>query len=280
MNDELKRWLPYLAVRLHLLDGEKRDLPDAVATGFVLNDGDVQYLYTAWHVVTGVCSLQPVVTENPLKRRFIRIESLREEVIQEGVSRVGGRNSQIIPLYREDDSGMMSVPVWEQDPVSKPHFELNEMGLAMPALYDSVRIPLLDINLPKIQCIRPEMIPRETGDLGWFLQPGRKCLVVGFPHGFSIMEELEPRPICQTKFVAGSGHRGVSIRVVLDSPCAPGMSGAPIFVEESRGLVLAGMYSGSIYSAPHLQQSRQSYALGFGSVLTMHLIKDMPFSAK
>src|SRR5262249_28353808 len=117
-----------------------------------------------------------------------------------------------------------------------------------------------DLHLSDLQVINEERLLRSAR-----LEPGQKCLIVGYPYGFSAFGPNQPTPIVLTRFVAGSNRiAGRHQQILLESIGAPGMSGGPVFVEQEDRLLLAGIYSGSI--CPHFPAPRGDRVTDLGTM--------------
>jgi hypothetical protein len=93
------------AVRLETFDKDKRLLKRA--SGFLVKESDGLFLYTCWHVVTGVDFLQPNPLSPPRRRAFIKVYCQNVQEPQAGVRTIGGGYSLELALYDELD-----LPRW------------------------------------------------------------------------------------------------------------------------------------------------------------------------
>jgi hypothetical protein len=248
--------LPLVGVVLQCLDENQSPIENAFASGFIRREEGHLYLYTCWHVVTG---FDPADVRIPLDhptRRYLKV-ALQGSTIYPDYQTISGLQTFILPLYEkgEFDGGRSSV--WLQDDHHVPHSLLNDNGIFVPFWHDLVKIPLpSDLTISDVQVIGPEQTVSELGiDLG----PGAKCLIVGFPYGFSTAGPEQPTPIVLTRFLAGSRGR---MHLLLESIGAPGMSGSPVFIETADQLLLFGIYTGCVFP-DHMNRDRQNVtALG------------------
>lgn len=258
---------PFVGVRLQALDAAKRELPGMVASGFVRRLGGVLYLYTCWHVVTGFDPYEISVGFTLPARRYLAIALQGAELRNPGMLVVGGLQTFTVPLYEEDVPS--SKPLWEQDDQHTPHAELNAIGLHVPFWHDVVRIKLpADLFVSDMQIVDEERLFQGNMPL---LSAGDKCLVVGYPYGFSAFGQSQPTPIALTRFVASDRIAGRHQQFLLEAIGAPGMSGGPVFVEREQDLLLIGVYTGSIYPDHLLHTKEKVTALGTVANISMLL---------
>src|SRR5580692_6596863 len=120
--------MQFRAVRIEILDqlgqsvmvtarnGERRG--PAVASGFLLRDDAELYLYTCWHVVTGIELANPVLPGTNQRRSRLKVSMQRSEKFKGTIGSVGGSDSFEVELYEQSDekSGEeVFLPRWEQD---------------------------------------------------------------------------------------------------------------------------------------------------------------------
>jgi len=266
--------LPLMAVHLQLLDENQLPLTNHVASGFLRIEKDGTYLYTCWHVVTGFDPHELVLdpTKPPVRRRFVRVSMQGASAPNSRVTVIGGISTFILPLYQNNLRPFQ--PIWLQDNDHIPHQDLNALGLRVPFWHDVVKILLPpDISISHHLAIDESYVFRGNMAL---IGPGDKCLVVGFPYGFSAFGADQPHPISLTRFVASDRIRDRRRQFLLESIGAPGMSGGPVFIERDGDLLLCGMYSGLIYP-DHTREKRDGVtALGAVTDLTMLISGDLP----
>src|SRR4051812_34574931 len=84
------------AVRLETFDEAGALLTRA--SGFLINESDGLFLYTGWHVVTGVDFLQPTPISLPKRRATIKLycQDVHE---RPQIRSIGGEHSIELPLY-------------------------------------------------------------------------------------------------------------------------------------------------------------------------------------
>ncbi|MFT5491977.1 MAG: hypothetical protein ACI8V5_002342 [Limisphaerales bacterium] len=247
--------LSFTAAILQCLDDQKEPIAGAFASGFVRRENDRLYLYTCWHVVTG---FNPHDVKIPFKRssrEYLQIALQMADQRQPGVEVIGGVQTIVIPLY--DTSTGSSKPRWLQDKRHIPHPDLNNAGIYVPFWHDLVKIEVpSELKISDVQIIDETRINKSM------LVPGDKCLVVGFPYGFSSAGPEQPTPIVLTRFLASRRLAGRQQQVLLESAGAPGMSGGPVFIERDDDLLLLGIYTGLIYPDYQREGNEKTTALG------------------
>ena len=255
--------LPFVAVKLQALDSAAQPLPGVVASGFVRKVDAGLYLYTCWHVVTGFDPYAVQVGFELPQRRALRLSVQAADKRQPGIKVVGGVQSLDMPLY--DDN---SVPLWEQDKRHIPHALLNHVNIYVPFWHDLVRLKLPEnLTLSDMQLI--DEGAHFEGNMA-LIAPGDKCLVVGYPYGYSAFGERQPTPIALTRFIASDRIEGRHRQFLIDGIAAPGMSGGPVFIERGENLHLLGVYTGSIY--PDHAQNTNEKVTALGTVADISLL--------
>ena len=262
--------LPFVGVLLQCLDEAGKTL--IPASGFIRREEERLFLYTCWHVVTGFdmndIRVPPFRAPN---RRSLRV-SLQESVEQPGVATIGGLQSFEIPLYESTGGATSGLsPLWYQDDAHIPHADLNGIGLHVPYWHDVVKLELpASVKFHYWQLIAEDRILR--GNMANVV-PGDKCLVVGFPYGYSAFGGEQPTPVVLTRFAASDRIENRPQSFLLDSIGAPGMSGAPVFVEREDGLFLLGIYTGAVYPAgPRDGSEEQQSVTDLGTVSNLALV--------
>jgi hypothetical protein len=257
-------FLQYTAVLVRCLDVEMRPIQDAVASAFLRCEGGRVFLYTCWHVVTGLDPATCIVQSPNMPRRFLQVTFQQRVPISESGHTIGGKQEMITPLYESEIA--LLRPVWYQDSVSKPHVELNALGLELPLLHDLVKIELKVSadDLASFQLINDSFLL--PGGLLDRVVVGEKCFVVGFPYGFSALGEEQPTAIALTRFVASAYLAPRRRTLLMESFGAPGMSGGPVFVERTAGnhigSFLFGVYTGLVYPDHRNSPRDRNTALG------------------
>lgn len=250
--------LSFKCVHLTALDEGEKEIPGATSTGFIRAEHGGYYLYTCWHVVS---ELNPhnLLVKAPPRRRHLKVSMQASESIAPHVQSIGGFRSFTVPLY--DTYQNPHKPIWLQDNDHIPHPDLNAIGIYVPFWHDVVKIRLCtDFAFSETQVItQKDVVP------GWFTSHyGEKVLIVGFPYGYSALGPSQPTPIALTRFVAAPQIAGRRRELLLESPGARGMSGAPVFKEVQGSMLLFGVYTGLIFpdAAPGKQEVEKTTALG------------------
>jgi hypothetical protein len=266
--------MQFKAVRIEILDqhgqavivtprnGERRG--PAVASGFLLRDESELYLYTCWHVVTGIELANPVLPGTNQRRSRLKVSMQRSERIKAAIVSVDGSDSFEVELYEQSGEDVF-LPRWEQDEQSVSNSSLAMANLVQPFWHDIVRIRLpSSVVTSSIQVLsRLDLWP----DL---IAPADPLLLVGYPYGFSA-RRLTPTPIVLKRHVAAISREGARREMLIDGPGAPGMSGGPVFYEWDNRLYLFGMYVGVIFpDAARESDPERTGALGI--VCPMNLL--------
>lgn len=254
------------AVILTLRSGERRG--PVVASGFLLRDDADLYLYTCWHVVTGIELANPVLPGSNQRRSRLKVSMRRSEKFKGAIASVGGSDSFEVELYEQSGEDVF-LPRWEQDEQSVSNSTLAMANLVQPLWHDIVRIRLpSSVVTSTVQVLsRLDLWPN-------LIAPADPLMLVGYPYGFSA-RQLSPTPIVVQRHVAAISPDGARREILIDGAGAPGMSGGPVFYEWDNRLYLFGMYVGVIFpdAAPEIEPERTS-ALGIVcpmNLLTHHL---------
>jgi hypothetical protein len=254
------------AVILTLRSGERRG--PVVASGFLLRDDADLYLYTCWHVVTGIELANPVLPGTNQRRSRLKVSMRRSEKFRGAIASVGGSDSFEVELYEQSGEDVF-LPRWEQDEQSVSNSTLAMANLVQPLWHDIVRIRLpSSVVTSTVQVLsRLDLWPN-------LIAPADPLMLVGYPYGFSA-RQLSPTPIVVQRHVAAISPDGARREILIDGAGAPGMSGGPVFYEWDNRLYLFGMYVGVIFpdAAPEIEPERTS-ALGIVcpmNLLTHHL---------
>ncbi|MEO5715482.1 MAG: hypothetical protein ABIT37_18535 [Luteolibacter sp.] len=246
--------LPYVGIILQCLDENQNPIDGAFASGFIRREEDGLYLYTCWHVVTGFNPSDIRIPINRPSRRYLKV-TMQGAVIQQWAQSVGGIQSFVLPLYEDTSDG--PIPIWLQENQHVPHGILNDNRIFVPDWHDVVKIRLpSNLVVSTIQVIEAD---RTVPELGNDFGVGTKCLIVGFPYGFSTGGPSQPTPVVLTRFVAGSTGK---MSLIMESIGAKGMSGGPVFVETVDEILFFGIYTGSIFPGGARGVSDDSTALG------------------
>jgi hypothetical protein len=264
--------LTLLAVHIQCLDSDRRAIDGAVATGFVRREDTGLWLYTCWHVVTGLnpnhLELKALPTRRNLRVSFQPGDARKEAVV------IGGVDSVDVSLY--ETRGGRELPRWHQDQRYECNQYLQHAGLYLPFWHDLVKVPLPDgTRISEFQIISDEMV-LPAGTEGTMLVPGDRCMVVGYPFGYSARGMERPSPIALTRFVASAFTKGRPTTRLIDLGCAAGMSGGPVFVERGENLYFFGVYGGALWpdhvTHPKPQPTALDHVTSLGTVIDLHLL--------
>lgn len=250
--------LSHKAVMIQCLDAAGKEIDGAYASGFILRESDGLFLYTCWHVVTGLdIHYLPMNYEAP-NRRVLRI-SLQDSAEQPTGGKlrafvIDGLRNLDVPLYELRDG--RDIPVWHQDPVEETT-DLKVVKIVVPHRHDAVKL-----RLPKSFDTSPLHVV-EWADLNnGLIFPGDRIYIVGFPYRFSARGEDQPIPVIVTRFVAGTQIKGRIGEFLIDGVGAPGMSGGPVYIERDGQILLVGLYKGTVYTAGEENRREPIGALG------------------
>ena len=247
--------LPFRAVHIQCLDEEGNEIKNANASGFVVKENNIPYLYTCWHVVTGFNMHEIKIPIHYKARSALQVTLQNHEIRQPGVSAIGGSQTIQIPLFKEGKGKM--IPSWIQERRDIPHEDLSNINIKVPAWHDVVKIPLPEeIAVSDIQALNKDDLFMNSPMIG------DKLYIVGFPYGYSALGMEQPTPIVLTRFLAANDVKGQYMHMLLDGPGAPGMSGGPVFVECNNKLHLTGIYTGLIYPDHVIECNEKTTALG------------------
>lgn len=249
--------LSHKAVMVHCLDENENEIDGIYASGFLLEEQNTLFLYTCWHVVTGLDMHQLPMDYKQTNRRKLRI-SLQHAAEQptRGEVRtfvINGMRTFDIPLYKSADG--VEVPIWHQDSNDRS-LDSKNVKVVVPSRYDAIRIPLPGFETSPIHIIEEPSLYKSL------IYPGDKIYIVGFPRKFSTRGEDQPIPVVLTRFVAGTQIKDRIGEFLLDGVGAPGMSGGPVFLERDNQLSLVGLYKGIIYTAGEANKKEEIGALG------------------
>lgn len=245
--------LPISAALVECLDANGKMVIDAHASGFLrLEDADV-YLYTCWHVVTGYGDPWNLSLQKRSERRQLKISTWSMQRGPSGDPMTGVRTC-VIPLF--DAQGM---PLWLQDEESDDDTLLAKERIAVPKHHDVVKIklPIPASCFSELQLIRSD---REIPDARVVI--GDRVFISGFPHGFSVGGIFNPIAVVLTRFIASQRHSVSPCVYFIDGTGAPGMSGAPVFIEHPEGVRLFGVYTGKRFTKSGAHTSSGGDQLG------------------
>lgn len=247
--------LPLKAVHVQCLDDRGEAIKGAFASGFICDEAGVKFLYTCWHVVTGYNMHDVKIGRDLPARAALRITLQNADTRAPGVISIGGNQQAVLPLYQSRT--VPFVPHWFQDEKDVAQPDLNAIGLRVPFWHDAIKLPLPDtLHVVDMQVIGEDQRFKNL------VTPGDRLYVVGFPYGYSALGMQQPTPIVLTQHIAATGIAGRHREILLDGSGAPGMSGGPVFLENSTGISLLGIYTGLIYPDHVIAQNERATALG------------------
>ena len=255
--------MTFKCVHLSFIDAQGQVVLDSmgrkrVATGFLRKEAGVLFLYTCWHVVTGLDFLQPTLPRVGEQRRTTLQVTLQQASSEpNGVSTiVSGKNSFLVPLY-EDKAGLPAVPRWQQSVACRDVAEIDDAGLRVPFRYDIARLDLTGMDVPSLSPLQMVDATLWTHPIN----PGDRLFVAGFPYGFTgDADDIEAVLLSRT--CAESSWKNTAHGTFLDSPCAQGMSGSPVLLEMGSHLFLAGLYTGARFPDGPTDRPDRLAALG------------------
>jgi hypothetical protein len=261
--------LSYKSALIYCLDTDKNRIKSHTASGFITNEQGNYFLYTCWHVVTGYGDpFNFKLPKDPSERMYLEVVYMSVGRPQEGITTLGGSASVIIPLYSGIESG--EQPVWLQDEAHQECEDLNNHGIYIPDHHDLVKIRMPEDFYPAdLQCISEVSFYDVHTHKG--IHNGEPCYLVGYPYGFSLGGQESPIPVVITRFIAGI-LQGRTICYVLESPGAPSMSGAPVFVERGGTMLLFGMYTGTMFQNQQTADRGEARATSLGIASGIYLL--------
>lgn len=226
--------------------------------GSYKSESRVIHLYTCWHVVVGHDPRDVSTPRDYTQPNFLKVTGVGVE----SPNSVIGRESFVVSLYDEDGR-----PSWEQERCENPHSNFNSIEVRLPKNLDAVRLTI-EINPTLLH--RWAIDPEHSDDR--FFELGEDVFVCGYPYGFSALGDNTLMPVFLKRSIAStfSNYLGVSL---LDSGCIPIMSGGPVFSRTGENWRLVGMYSGSVYTNPHLKNEAEKKATALGAVMSFATIK-------
>jgi hypothetical protein len=226
-------------VRIETLDDDGATL--SRATGFIVSENNANYLYTCWHVVTGINFLTLDV-KHPPKATRLKVHYQQVAARAPGVTAIGGLSTLTLALYENKQGGEPKLPCWEQEKGERPQPDLNAIGIKVPKFADVVRLSVeLNADERKVICI-----PSASRYSNIAVVPQR-VIIAGYPYGYSTFGPEFPKPIFLTRHIAAAPLFDSVGLALVDAAASPGMSGAPVFVENQGNWQIAGIYTGLIY---------------------------------
>lgn len=243
-------------VKLEPLDQDRVPLGGRLSTGFLFYEREQVWLYTCWHVVTGIDPFRPQFKDPP-SRRFVKVTWKQMAIRDGGHTSLGDTEDFIVPLYDGDGK-----PLWHQEGVRRSQLDLDALGLPVPATTDLVALSVSVIpDERRFRCFSPSDVPRAH------FQNGQQVVITGYPWGYSALGPLTPEPVFLTRSIASWVVLNRAHSFLVDGVGAKGMSGSPVFVPDSGGFKLIGVYSGALF--PDVQQTgepQDAYS-GLGEVI-------------
>lgn len=262
-GSQARRQLPLKAVRIELLDQESRPVlvngpakGPVVASGFLMRESaGACFLYTCWHVVTGIDPQHPALPAFSQRRAKLRF---RMQQARQGTAESDANEdfcTVTLPLY--DDAAIPWIPLWEQDSESRQNENLLNVGLSLPYWRDIVRLQIESAIDPSVQqLLTPVDVWPELVD------PGENLMIVGYPYGYSALKK-SPSAIAITRSVASTRLESERpMDILIDGSAAPGMSGGPVFYIHENRIYLYGVYTGVVYPDGPSQNPERTTALG------------------
>lgn len=269
-------------VKVVALDMEEKEISDAHATGFIVQEEKELYLYTCWHVVSGYKPYpNPSIPPNtrdvwPPKRRKLKITLADIQFDTSNYFTAGKSKSITFDLYKETNDGKF-LPLWIQGHSKFNNQDLDAVGISVPLYGDFVKIPIGNQfgNLQRIHFIKKVQVSDCNADIG------DQVLIGGYPYGFSVNGKTAfPEPIYIKRNIA-SGNPYFSdgthaVQFLLDGAGYPAMSGSPVFFIRDGKAVLFGIYTGTIFPDSEIldvenkpnQKNNYGAALGLVTSLT------------
>ena len=257
--------LPHKAVIIHCLDKNGEEIEGKYASGFILSEQDGLYLYTCWHVITGIDMHHLENKVYDLERKALRISIQTAQEQQTGSKLkayvIDGLTNIDIQLY-ETNQDKLCKPLWHQQPSSKRLVYLENKDT------EKVELPVPD-TLDAIKLRLPDSF--KTSDMHLIMQndlwknlvfTGERVYIVGYPYKFSARGPQQPLAIVLTRFIAGTSIEGRLGEILLDGTGAGGISGSPVFVEKDEKIYLLGLYTGIIYTSTEDNKHDSIGALG------------------
>ncbi len=265
--------LAHKAIIIHCLNKDGEPIEGAYASGFILREQDGLYLYTCWHVVTGIKDMHHLQgPEYKSERMTLRVSLQKAEEQQTGSKLrayvIDGLAKIDIPLYEKNQDDSYN-PLWCQEPSSKRlvSLEIEEskyIEINVPDKLDAVKLRLPDtFQTSDLHVIEQEDLWKSL------VFPGERVYIVGYPYKSGLRESDQPLAIVLTRFIAGTSIEGRLGEISLDGTGANGMSGSPVFVEKDNNIYLLGLYAGIIYTAG--KNNKDNYVGVLGACVNMSI---------
>jgi hypothetical protein len=215
-TQKAKASLPQAAVRLKLVrcDALHDEIAAGIGSGFYWLKGDLVYLITNWHNVTGI---NPITRASLSKTGVLPTHVILPFLLNAGIvdgRRVARWSFHKLALYKEDGS-----PQW---------LEHNALGRAV------------DVVAIKIGLDDEELLNRPINTYAEFVdfepQIGDDVFVLGFPRGLDGGNNLA---LWKRGSIASVPTHDIDSlpKLLIDTATREGMSGAPVIVKRT-GLIL------------------------------------------
>lgn len=203
------------------------------------------YLYTCWHLVTGIDFFDPKVPVIPQRGKILRVDGKDFKVNDENSASHGGSFNFDIKLYDDKRN-----PNWQQTSLKRKFSGIEECHIFVPRQVDVVRFHI-DENLGLHDLMHGWHIPVKN-IRNCRSKIGEDCYIAGYPYGYSAYGDDTIQPVFLKRSYATRGNGENTI--LLDGFGSKGMSGGPVFERENDEYNLVGIYRGMIY--PRGEQDR------------------------
>lgn len=235
MNNITSNALGMMCAQIEVLNIDSEVI--STASGFFCRRPEGSFLYTCWHVVTGLDPFNLQLKDIPNPRRL----RVHYQVVthKEGVLGIGNRKFLEIDLYKDIEK--CKDPLWEQEARGGINPDLNALNIRVPIAVDIVRIPF---PLSELEVLF--LAFNEQQFFTSFLGPLSKAIIAGYPYGFSVGGTEQPTAVLLTRFVASSATKP-GIRILLDGSGSESMSGGPVLAEIDGKLKVWGVYAGAVF---------------------------------
>jgi hypothetical protein len=276
LNRLRRRMLPRGTAYVEAVDA--RGSVVSSCSGFLRQVDGAVYLYSAWHLLTGIDPFHVVVPHQPRCVASLHITAQANTPRGEGISAVGGRQTIEVSLFDADG------PKWEQDERSRDDQAdlLEPMGMQVPFWHDAFRI-LVPLEFDALLHVPQHANVPQHGDVS----VGDRVLFAGYPYGFSVTGPNQPTAIVLTRGVAATESISRGQReLLLDGIGSPVMSGGPVFAFRNELIELLGIYAGQLMPERGSAWVGAAYkgngkgdvtALGRCCDLRLHLWGGLPF---
>lgn len=208
------------------------------ASGFIVKKELGLYLYTAWHVFTGLDPLDVKLSQKFQKRTTVEIIGAECHEDDKGTMVMSGTTSFTFDLF--DAQGK---PRWCQSGFDREPHVVNEIGVYLPIMID---VAWLRVSLPDPLCDIWSFAEPDDRLTGPGLYVAEDVFLCGYPHGASAIGHPEKAgamsPVYLRRSIASS-LQYKSWYHLLDGRGVAGMSGGPVVLKDGT---LAGIYRGTV----------------------------------